>query len=163
MPKGKADMPFCTANVCFWPKADIASCSAHVGKADMCLCAAQIWLDLGPTRFSHSPRKNFIGAISVIVSRLLAVHVMGVKEDVTMNKRIDSLRFLTAVLTLGMLANAGGTSALAADRNNTIGSARSSAVHDCNIHANKFSPITQLPDQFAVYGTCMTNHGQKFG
>jgi hypothetical protein len=26
----KADMPFCTANVRFWPKADIPSCTAHV-------------------------------------------------------------------------------------------------------------------------------------
>jgi hypothetical protein len=75
-----------------------------------------------------------------------------------MNKHIDSLRFLTAALTLGMLANAGGTSALAADRN-TIGSARSTAILDCNIKAN----ITQLPDQFAEYGTCMANRGQKFG
>jgi len=79
-----------------------------------------------------------------------------------MNKHIDSLRFLTAALTLGMLANAGGTSALAADRN-TIGSVRSTAILDCNIKANKFLPITQLPDQFAEYGTCMANHGQKFG
>jgi hypothetical protein len=74
----------------------------------------------------------------------------------------NSLRFLTAVLTLGMLANAGGTSALAADRN-TIGSARSTAILDCNIKANKFSPITQLPDQFAVYGTCMATYRQRFG
>ena len=78
-----------------------------------------------------------------------------------MNKRIDSLRFLTAVLTLGMLANAGGTSALGADRN-TIGSARSTAIHECNIKADKYSPITQLPDQFAVYGTCITNRRQRF-
>ena len=79
-----------------------------------------------------------------------------------MNKRIESVRFLTAVLTLGMLANAGGTSALGADRN-TIGSARSTAILDCNIKANKFSPITQLPDQFAVYGTCMATYRQRFG
>src|SRR6187549_161360 len=26
----KAGMPFCTANVRYWPKADIASCTAHV-------------------------------------------------------------------------------------------------------------------------------------
>jgi len=44
-----------------------------------------------------------------------------------------------------------------------IGSARATAIHDCNIEANKFSPITQLPNQFAVYGTCMANHGQRFG
>ena len=31
-----------------------------------------------------------------------------------------------------------------------IGSARATAIHDCNIEANKFNPITQLPNQFAV-------------
>lgn len=39
---GKADMPFCAANVCFWPKADMRSCtaqSAFRGKADMPLKA----------------------------------------------------------------------------------------------------------------------------
>jgi hypothetical protein len=74
-----------------------------------------------------------------------------------MNKR--SLRFLIAVLTLGVLANA-GSSALAAER---IGSARSTAIHDCNVEADKYSPITQLPNQFAVYGTCMATHRQRFG
>jgi hypothetical protein len=75
-----------------------------------------------------------------------------------MNKHIA--QFLTAVLTTGMLASA--TPGLAKDRN-MIGSARSTAIHDCNITANKFSPITQLPDQFAVYGTCMAAHRQRFG
>ena len=32
-----------------------------------------------------------------------------------------------------------------------------------NIEANKFNPITQLPNQFAEYGTCMAKHGQPFG
>ena len=79
-----------------------------------------------------------------------------------MNKRIIPLTFFTVVLSVGILINAGGISAVAKDRN-TIGSARSSAIHDCNIAANKFSPITQLPDQFAVYGTCMVTHRQRFG
>jgi len=41
--------------------------------------------------------------------------------------------------------------------------ARVTAIHDCNVEANKFNPITQLPNQFAVYATCMTKHGQIFG
>jgi hypothetical protein len=40
--------------------------------------------------------------------------------------------------------------------------ARAAAIHDCNIEADKYSPITQLPNQFAVYGTCMAEHGQRF-
>ena len=55
-----------------------------------------------------------------------------------MNKHINRLKFLSVLLTV---ATAGGTSALAMDRN-TIGSARSTAIHDCNIEANKFSSIT---------------------
>ena len=79
-----------------------------------------------------------------------------------MKKRGDSRKFLTVVLALGLLANAGGKLAFARDRN-VIGSARATAIHDCNIEADKFSPITQLPNQFAVYGTCITRHGQAFG
>jgi hypothetical protein len=41
--------------------------------------------------------------------------------------------------------------------------ARPVAIHECDIKADKYSPITQLPDQFAVYGTCMTNRRQRFG
>jgi hypothetical protein len=69
---------------------------------------------------------------------------------------------LAAALALGVLANAGGTSAFAKDRH-VIGSARPAAIHDCNIEAEKFSPITQLPNQFAAYGTCMARHGQPVG
>jgi hypothetical protein len=44
----------------------------------------------------------------------------------------------------------------------TLDAARAAAIHDCNIEADKYSPITQLPNQFAVYGTCMAEHGQRF-
>ena len=40
--------------------------------------------------------------------------------------------------------------------------ARAAAIHDCNIEADKYSPITQLSNQFAVYGTCKAEHGQRF-
>ena len=79
-----------------------------------------------------------------------------------MKKRGVSRKFLTVALALGLLANAGGKPAFAKDRE-VIGSARATAIHDCNIEANKFSPITQLPNQFAMYGTCITRHGQPFG
>jgi hypothetical protein len=79
-----------------------------------------------------------------------------------MNKCIVPLAFLAAVLTIGTLANAGATSVPATDRN-LIGSARSNAIHVCNIDANKFSSITQLSNQLAVYGTCMATHRQRFG
>jgi len=36
-----------------------------------------------------------------------------------------------------------------------IGSAKLTAIRDCNIEAIKFSPITQLSNQFAVYGSCI--------
>jgi hypothetical protein len=79
-----------------------------------------------------------------------------------MKKRGVSRKFLTVALALGLLANAGGKPAFAKDRE-VIGSAKATAIHDCNIEANKFSPITQLPNQFAVYGTCIVRHGQPFG
>ena len=44
----------------------------------------------------------------------------------------------------------------------TLDAARAAAIHDCNIEADKYSPITQLSNQFAVYGTCMAEHGQRF-
>jgi hypothetical protein len=65
-------------------------------------------------------------------------------------------------LVLGVLANAGGKPALAKDRHSTD-VVRPVAIHECNIRADEYSPITQLPDQFAVYGTCMTNRRQRFG
>lgn len=79
-----------------------------------------------------------------------------------MKKRGDSRKFLTVALALGVLASAGGKQAFAKDRHLTD-MARPAAIHDCNIEASKYSPITQLPNQFAVYGTCMASHGQRFG
>ncbi|HET9686326.1 MAG TPA: hypothetical protein VFP79_04010 [Pseudolabrys sp.] len=79
-----------------------------------------------------------------------------------MKKRGDSRQFLTVALALGMLANAGGKPAFAKDRR-LSNAGRPAAIHDCNIEADKYSPITQLPNQFAVYGTCMANHRQRFG
>jgi hypothetical protein len=86
----------------------------------------------------------------------------GIKGRDDMKKRGVSRKFLTVALALGLLANAGGKPAFAKDRE-VIGSAKATAIHDCNIEANKFSPITQLPNQFAVYGTCIVRHGQPFG
>jgi hypothetical protein len=61
--RGKADMAYCSAHVCLWPIADIASCAAHVrfrgqsghdlvrmsafvvaigGKADIVCCGAYV-------------------------------------------------------------------------------------------------------------------------
>jgi hypothetical protein len=82
----------------------------------------------------------------------------GIKGRDDMKKRGVSRKFLTVALALGLL----GKPAFAKARE-VIGSARATAIHDCNIEANKFSPITQLPNQFAVYGTCIARHGQPFG
>ena len=79
-----------------------------------------------------------------------------------MKKRADLLKCLAAAFALGGLVNAGAIPAFAKDRD-MIGSPRATAIHDCNIEANKFNPITQLPNQFAEYGTCMAKHGQPFG
>ena len=76
-----------------------------------------------------------------------------------MKKRGDSRKFLTVALALGVLANAGGKLAFAEDHE----AARPAAIHDCNTEAVKYSPITQLPNQFAVYGAYMASHGQRFG
>jgi len=74
----------------------------------------------------------------------------------------DFRKLFAVALALGVLANAGGKPALAKGRHSTD-VARPAAIHECNIKADKYSPITQLPDQFAVYGTCMTNRRQRFG
>jgi hypothetical protein len=47
-------------------------------------------------------------------------------------------------------------------RRTTLDAARAAAIHECNIEADKYSPITQLRNQFAVHGTCMAEHGQRF-
>jgi len=79
-----------------------------------------------------------------------------------MRKRADFPKFLVVAIALGALANAGVAPVFAKDRDR-IRSVRATAIHDCNIEANKFNPITQLPNQFAEYGTCMARHGQPFG
>jgi hypothetical protein len=68
----------------------------------------------------------------------------GIKGRADMKKRGFSRKFLTVALALGLLANAGGKPAFAKDREVVD---KGTAIHDCNIEANKFSPITQLPYQ----------------
>jgi len=79
-----------------------------------------------------------------------------------MRKRADLLKILAGTIALGVFANVVETPAFAKDRN-MIAPARATAIHDCNIAANKFNPITQLSNQFAEYGTCIARHGQPFG
>ncbi len=38
--------------------------------------------------------------------------------------------------------------------------ARDSAIHDCNVAANKWSSISWQSAQIAVYRECMAQHGQ---
>ena len=78
-----------------------------------------------------------------------------------MKKRADFLKVLAAAMVLGVLASTSATPVNAKDRD-VVESSRVTAIHDCNVEANKFNPITQLPNQFAVYATCMVKHGQIF-
>ncbi len=39
--------------------------------------------------------------------------------------------------------------------------ARDAAIHECSVKAGKWSMITWQTTQFAVYGTCMAEHGQQ--
>jgi hypothetical protein len=79
-----------------------------------------------------------------------------------MRKRPGLSKLSAVAIALGVLANAGMAPVFAKDRD-LIGPARATAIHDCNIDANRFSPITQLSNQFAEYGACMARHGQPFG
>jgi hypothetical protein len=79
-----------------------------------------------------------------------------------MKKPVDSLKVLAAAIALGVLVNTGCTPTFAKEHD-VADSARAIAIHDCNVESNKFNPITQLPDQFAVYATCMAKHRQIFG
>ena len=74
----------------------------------------------------------------------------------------DFIKFAAVAIALGVFANASVAPVFAKERD-LIGPASATAIHDCNIDANKFSPITQLSNQFAEYGTCMARHGQPFG
>jgi hypothetical protein len=74
----------------------------------------------------------------------------------------DFRKFFAVALALGVLADAGWKPALAKARH-SADAARPAAILECNIEADKYSPMTQLPDQFVGYETCMTNHRQRFG
>jgi len=39
---------------------------------------------------------------------------------------------------------------------------RSAAIHECNVKAAKYLFYVWQLEQFAVYGTCMAEHGQRF-
>ena len=43
------------------------------------------------------------------------------------------------------------------------GPLRSEAIHVCSIEAAKYIFHVWQLEQFAVYGTCMAKHGQRFG
>ena len=75
---------------------------------------------------------------------------------------VDFREFFAVVLALGVLADAGWKPALAKARD-SADAARPAAILECNIEADKYSPVTQLPDQFVGYEPCMTNHRQRFG
>ena len=62
-----------------------------------------------------------------------------------MKKRADTLKVLVAAMVLGVLANTSAIPAYAKDHD-MAESARVTAIHDCNVEANKFNPITQLPN-----------------
>ena len=42
-------------------------------------------------------------------------------------------------------------------------SLRSAAIHACSVEAAKYIFHVWQLEQFAVYGTCMAKHGQRFG
>ena len=46
---------------------------------------------------------------------------------------------------------------------NRISARRASAIHACNIAAEPYSFSIWQTEQFAVYGTCMAEHGQWLG
>ena len=103
---------------------------------------------------------NTYGAVTAtheLALALLLRTARGRKGRCDMHRCGDVRKFVAVALALGVVANAGGKAPHLAD------TARPAAIHECNIKADKYSPITQLPDQFAVYGTCMTNHRQRFG
>jgi hypothetical protein len=40
--------------------------------------------------------------------------------------------------------------------------ARAAAIHDCNVASAKYQFHVWQTEQFAVYGTCMTERGQRW-
>jgi hypothetical protein len=108
---------------------------------------------------------NTYGAVTAtheLALALLLRTARGRKGRCDMHRCGDVRKFVAVALALGVVANAGGKPALA-KAPHLADTARPAAIHECNIKADKYSPITQLPDQFAVYGTCMTNRRQRFG
>ena len=39
---------------------------------------------------------------------------------------------------------------------------RAAAIHECSVQAAKYLFFVWQLEQFAVYGTCMAKHGQRF-
>jgi hypothetical protein len=98
---------------------------------------------------------NTYGAVTAtheLAFALLLRTARGRKGRCDMHWCGDFRKFFAVALALGVLADAGGKPALAKTRH-SADAARPAAILECNIEADKYSPITQLPNQFAVYGT----------
>jgi len=104
-------------------------------------------------------------------------------------KDLTAAKYLAAALALAALVTVGGAPAAAAtqhhhhraaqslsglhmyagqplDRHDQVlgempmNESRAQAMHDCNMKAQPYSFSTWQTAQFAVYGSCMTEHGQ---
>jgi hypothetical protein len=103
-------------------------------------------------------------------------------------KCLFAAKYLPAAMTLAALATVGAAPAIAATQHHhhaarslhglhmyagqaldqrdpvlgemPMNESRAQAMHDCNMKAQPYSFSTWQTTQFAVYGNCMTEHGQ---
>ena len=127
-----------------------------------CLSSSNNIAHVDKLRVENEHTCDAVIATHELALALLLRTARGCKGRCDMCRCGDFRKFVAVALALGVVANAGGKPALAKARH-LADTARPTAIHECNIEADKYSPITQLPNQFAVYGTCMTNHRQRFG
>ena len=99
-----------------------------------------------------------------------------------------AIKYLSAALTFAALATAGAAPAIAATQHHhhraahlnglhmyageslaqhdqvlgemPMNESRAQAMHDCNMKAQPYNFSTWQTAQFAIYGSCMTEHGQ---
>jgi hypothetical protein len=93
-----------------------------------------------------------------------------------MNKPVAAKKYLPILLTLAALATVGTAPAFAKTIDHhpaqssrrlymyapdDASAARDTAIHDCSVEAGKWSNSSWQTTQFAVYGTCMSEHDQQ--
>ncbi len=78
-----------------------------------------------------------------------------------MKKFLTIMTLLIVIATLAFSATAQSSWQLYIFVPVVPSAARDAAIHECSVKAGKWGMIAWQTTQFAVYGTCMAEHGQQ--